>query len=60
MEKYAVCEALKRYKERKKAQEYKDVMTLAQHDKEFESMVQAMTVDRIMGKSSLKKNKYNF
>ncbi len=39
---------------------YSATMKQAQQDTEFEGMVKAMTVDRIAGKSALKKTKYKF
>lgn len=39
---------------------YDDFVTKLQHDKKFEKMMQAITVDRLVGKSSLAKNKFNW
>ncbi len=39
---------------------YSDIMKMAQKDKKFEKMIQSMTVDRAVGKSSLAKYKYKF
>ena len=40
--------------------DYNDFVTQLQHDKQFESMIQSMSVDRLVGKTSLAKNKYNW
>lgn len=37
---------------------YEEFKTALQHDKKFESMIRAMTVDKMFGGSSLKKYKY--
>ncbi len=39
---------------------YNNVMNTARDDSKFEKMVQAMTVDIAVGKSSLAKNKYRW
>lgn len=40
--------------------DYRNTMKKAQTDKNFENMIQSMTVDRLAGKSSLAKNKIQF
>ncbi len=39
---------------------YSGIMQIAQRDGNFEKMVQSMTIDRLAGKSSFAKRKYNF
>lgn len=41
-------------------QDYNDFVRQMQHDPQFEKMLQAMTVDRLVGGSSLKKYKFQF
>ncbi len=43
-----------------KVQDYNDFVRQMQHDPQLEKMLQAMTVDRLVGGSSLKKYKFNF
>lgn len=58
--KYAAVEALKIYLARKNDKEYSAIMNKAKADKNFERMIQSITVDRLAGKSALDKNKINF
>lgn len=51
---------LKKYFERKNDIEYSSVMTKAQHDNNFEKMIQSMTVGRIAGRNSLEKYHVKF
>lgn len=39
---------------------YEDIVTKLQKDRQFEDMILSMTVDRMMGKSSLAKHKYHW
>ena len=55
--KYAAVEALKRLEARRAKNTYSDVMSMAKSDRQFEKMIQDMTVNRISGGSSL--NKYS-
>lgn len=41
-------------------EDYEDFVTKLQHDKQFEEMIQSMTVGRMMGGSSLAKYKYRW
>ena len=41
-------------------EDYNDFVSQLQKDKQFENMILSMTVDRILGKSSLAKNKYQW
>ncbi|MGN1157380.1 MAG: hypothetical protein ACI4TK_14485 [Agathobacter sp.] len=41
-------------------QDYNDFVTQLQHDDEFEKMIRAMTIDRVMGKGPFEKYRYNF
>lgn len=41
-------------------EDYNDFVAQLQKDKQFEHFVQSMTVDRLVGGTSLKKNKYQF
>ena len=43
-----------------KVQDYNDFVRQMQHDPQLEKMLQAMTVDRLVGGSSLKKYKFQF
>lgn len=43
-----------------RVQDYNDFVRQMQHDPQFDKMLQAMTVDRLVGGSSLKKYKFNF
>lgn len=58
--KYNAANALKSYIERKKKQNYSDMMEQAKKDKNFEAMIQDMTIGAIAGKSKLEKNKYRY
>lgn len=59
--KYAAVEALKRLEARRIKNTYSDVMLMAQRDKQFEHMIQDMTVHRVSGYSSeTTKYKYDF
>jgi|GEM_PF-4243500 len=39
---------------------YSETMNKARQDKNFERMIQSMTIDQLAGKSSLNKNQINF
>lgn len=55
-----LIERLRRYFESKDENDYKSVMSMAQKDVKFETMVQNMTTDRIIGGNSLSKNNIKF